>query len=236
MSRIYALLLTLFLFHTFNAQHVITRGFNSSVIITKGISFLEDKESKMDFNQVLRSGAFTPITTDVPNFGISNSSFWLKITVRNESDLEFYRLQVSQPGLDEIDFYHPLENGDFTILKGGEVLHFNAREFFDPNYIFRVRIPHHSTSEFYIRLKSWDNLKVPITIGTQEAVFESNKVRDFVFGIFAGIMVVMFLYNGFLYVTVRDKTYLYYILYLAAVIFVQVSIQGYTFQYLWPFS
>jgi two-component system NtrC family sensor kinase len=234
MRRLYALIVSFFLLGVLAAQHVIKQGFNSSVIITSGISFLEDKENKMEFGQVLRSTAFTAIATDVPNFGISNSSFWLKIRIRNENDLEFYRLQVSQPGLDEIDFYHPLKNGDFTVLKGGEVFDFNAREFFDPNYIFRLRIPRNTNTEVYFRVRSRDNLKIPIMLGTQEAIFESNKVRDFVFGIFAGIMVVMFLYNAFLYVTVRDRTYLAYIIYLATVILTQVSIQGYTFQYLWP--
>ncbi len=46
----------------------------------------------------------------------------------------------------------------------------------------------------------------------------------------------MLLYNLFIYISVRDKAYLYYILYLFIVILTQESIQGYTFQYLWPNS
>ena len=234
MKRLYSLFFLLVLAGRFDAQHVINKGFESSAKITEGISFIEDKDGSLKFTDVLRSRNFSKVETDVPNFGISNSVFWLKIRIRNSSENEFYRLQVSQPGLDEIDFYHPLQNGDFTVLKGGEVFHFKAREFFDPNYIFRLWVPAGGEAEYFLRVRSHDNLKIPILIGTQESVFETNKVRDFVFGIFAGIMVVMFLYNAFLYSTVRDRSYLFYILYLASVIMVQVSIQGYTFQYLWP--
>jgi two-component system, NtrC family, sensor kinase len=236
MTRLYTFLLSFSLAFAIHAQHIITKDFDSQILITSGISYFEDKENNLGFTEVLKSGSFAPIEKDVPNFGISPSTFWLRIRVRNESPREIYRLQVSQPGLDEIDFYQPLANGDYTVLRGGEVLHFNAREFFDPNYIFRLHVPHNTVSEFYLRVRSRDNLKIPVMLGTQEAIFEINKVRDFVMGIFAGIMVVMFLYNAFLYVTVRDRTYLVYILYLATVILTQVSIQGYTFQYLWPGS
>ncbi len=236
MNRLIFFLLSVFAGVYAFAQHVIHEGFNSSTVITSGIAYLEDKSSSLSLREVIRSEDFRKIENDVPNFGISNSTFWLRITLKNLSARPEYLLQVSQPGLDEIDFFHPLSSGDYTILKGGEAFHFKAREFFDPNYIFRVVAPQGREASFYLRIHSRDNLKVPILLGSQEAVFENNKTRDFVFGLFAGIMVVMFLYNAFLYITVRDRTYLIYIIYLATVILTQISIQGYTFQYLWPGS
>ncbi|WP_317899990.1 sensor histidine kinase [Aurantibacillus circumpalustris] len=207
-----------------------------NVNFNNSIFFIEDKSGKLTFNEVINSNDFTPVKKNVPNFGITNSAYWLKMEIKNLSHRETYRLQISQPALDEIDFYQKNKAGVFEESKSGERLPFDSRDFFDPNYIYKIRLDTMNLTEIYLRVRSRDNLQIPIKIDTQENTFQNNKIKDYIFGIFAGIMIVMLLYNTFLYVTVRDKTYLYYIIYLATVILVQCGIQGYTFQYLWPNS
>lgn len=219
-----------------SAQILVSDSPEQSTVVTlnNGISFIEDKEGTLTFDEVKTSSAFQPVKTVVPNFGITRSAYWLRILIKNTTHRELYRLQISQPALDEIDFYQKNKNGVFEVIKSGESLPFGSREFFDPNYIYRLRLDTLATSEIFLRVKSRDNLQVPVLIDNPEHTFETLKIKDYILGLFAGIMLVMFLYNTFLYVTVRDKTYLYYIIYLAMVILVQTSIQGYTFQYLWP--
>jgi two-component system, NtrC family, sensor kinase len=235
--RIHFLLAAMFaLLRPAAAQFVLEGEVRSNQLIRSGISFVEDPSGTLTFTQVAQLGTFVPVSDETPNFGISQSVFWLKIQLLNRTDEVRYLLQVSQPALDEIDFWHRQADGNLHYVRGGECRPFNEREYFDPNYIFSVRLDTGRVNEIYIRLSSKDNLKIPVLIGTQKTIQETNKIRDFIFGLFAGIMLVMFLYNAFIYATVRDNTYLYYILYLATVILTQISIQGYTFQYLWPES
>ena len=202
--------------------------------IKNQVTYLEDKKDIYQISEVQQSKAFQQVKNDVPNFGVTNKAYWLKLKIHNVTDRETFLLQVSQPGLDEINIYHTDQNGKLTYAQAGEHLTFSHREFFDPNYIFRVFLPKGDTSEIYLKVKARDNIQVPIIIGTVETIFESNKVKDTLAGIYLGIMFVMFFYNAFLWLTVKDKIYLLYIIYLAAVILTQASIQGYTFQYLWP--
>jgi len=222
----------------FNAQILVSESPDEKLLVklNNSISFIEDKNGQLKFEDVRKSTHFKPVGKDVPNFGITSSAFWLKLEIKNLTHKEVYRLQISQPALDEITFYQRNKNGSFDESKAGEYLPFNAREFFDPNYIYGLRLDTLNINEVYLRVKSRDNLQIPVLISNQETIFETNKIKDYIFGIFAGVMLVMFLYNAFLFVTVRDKTYLYYIIYLATVILTQCSIQGYTFQYLWPNS
>lgn len=235
MTRLYLLCIVLISTFSSSAQLIVSDE-NKNIGVNKGISFIEDKTGALTFSEVIKQNNFKPVTSDVPNFGISTSSFWLRIQIKNNTHRETFRLQVSQPALDEIDFYHLEKNGQLTEHKGGECMPFYTRQFFDPTYIYRIRLDTVELSEFYLRIRSRDNLQIPIFIGSQETMFESSKIKDYIFGIYAGIMLVMFLYNLFLYITVKDKTYLYYIVYLASVILTQISIQGYSFQYLWPGS
>lgn len=236
MYRSVFLFIVLLIAKVSTAQIIISDGpYQKPVVsLNNNIAFIEDKTGELTFEQVRQSGTFALLGKDVPNFGITRSAFWLRLQIKNTTHKEVYRLQISQPALDEIDFYQKNKSGNYEHFKSGESLPFNLREFFDPNYIYRLRLDTTNINEIYLRVKSRDNLQVPIVIDTQENIFETSKTKDYILGLFAGIMLVMFLYNTFLYVTVRDKTYLYYIIYLAMVILVQTSIQGYTFQYLWP--
>lgn len=238
MIRFCFLFIALWITKLSNAQIVIKSTIDTNIYVSSGISFIEDKNGTLTFDEIVNSANFQPVKKTVPNFGISPSTYWLRVQIKNESEkLGNMRLQVTQPGLDEIDFYHKKRGAsDYSMIKGGECMPFSSRDFYDPSYIYKVNLDSNALTTFYFRIKSRDNFQVPIIIGSQESIFRSNKIKDFILGLFAGIMIVMFLYNTFLYVTVRDKTYLYYIIYLATVILTQCSIQGYTFQYLWPGS
>ena len=87
------------------SQITLSEELNENKLINKGISYIEDKESKLSLNQILETKEFIPINKDVANFGISPSTYWLKLEVNNKTSKENYGLQISQPGLDEIDFY-----------------------------------------------------------------------------------------------------------------------------------
>ncbi|MGK6349740.1 7TM diverse intracellular signaling domain-containing protein [Parapedobacter sp. DT-150] len=53
------------------------------------------------------------------------------------------------------------------------------------------------------------------------------------FGLYAGIILVMFFYNFFIYLTVRDSQYLYYVLYILVVGVTQASLKGFSAKFFW---
>nr|WP_262915657.1 7TM-DISM domain-containing protein [Niabella ginsengisoli] len=55
-----------------------------------------------------------------------------------------------------------------------------------------------------------------------------------IFGLYIGLILVMVLYNLFLYFSTKDKSYFYYVLYMVFVGITQAMLQGYTFRFLWP--
>ncbi|MEO0533116.1 MAG: 7TM diverse intracellular signaling domain-containing protein [Cyanobacteria bacterium P01_A01_bin.123] len=59
---------------------------------------------------------------------------------------------------------------------------------------------------------------------------------DFGIGLYCGWLLVMALYNLFIYFSVRDLSYLYYTLYLFFFALVWVSFFGYGYQYVWPYG
>lgn len=79
-------------------------------------------------------------------------------------------------------------------------------------------------------------MQLPLTLGTTKSIYESLLNKDIIFGIYAGIILVMGLYNLFIFFVVRDRVYILYVLYIFLVGLTQACIQGYAFKFLWPNS
>lgn len=56
----------------------------------------------------------------------------------------------------------------------------------------------------------------------------------FIVGFYCGIIVIMFFYNLFIYITTEDRNYLYYIVYILSVGFAQLVLNGFAQKYFWP--
>jgi len=141
---------------------------------------------------------------------------------------------VAQALLDTIEFYYPLADGNFAVNRSGEGFDFSARPVKNHNFVYELTIPPGKTEYYYFRIRSQDKLELPIFLGNKGQVVYSDLSKNILFGIFFGIIIVMFFYNLFIYFTVKDPTYLYYVVYILAVGLIQGTIEGYTFQYLWP--
>ena len=226
-------LLSFLSFAICNAQALLLNDSVGIVAVKNKVEFLEDKTSAMSFQDVLTSKSFSKVLSAIPNFGISSSSFWLKLRIENNSRSNIYLLQISQPGLDQIDLYYYNSENNLILSSAGEYLSFEKREFSYVDYIFTIELPLKKETTIYLKIKARDNLQVPMFIGTKQEIFDTNKSKYMLFGVYLGVMLVMLLYNGSLFITLKDKSYLYYLFHLVAVILTQLSIQGFTFQYLW---
>ncbi|MES2761173.1 MAG: 7TM diverse intracellular signaling domain-containing protein [Bacteroidota bacterium] len=205
---------------------------NSEIFIGKSVYIFEDKSNTLTISDVAKSNAFILHNGEVPNMGISASSFWLKFSIKNTSDQENLLIEVANPLLDEIEFYTLFQNNEFSVKKMGEYEKFDTRKYAHPSYLFDLNIPKGSTCDYYFKFKSNEDMSLPIKLGSQLTIMDSIRAKDLLFGLYAGIMVVMFLYNTFIYSTTKDKSYLFYIIYILSVTLTQASFQGYTFQFL----
>jgi signal transduction histidine kinase len=66
-----------------------------------------------------------------------------------------------------------------------------------------------------------------------EVSHKKEQIFELWFSLFTGIMLVMIIYNLFLFFSVRDNIYLLYVLYILTVLFTQLSIFGVAAKYLW---
>lgn len=210
--------------------------------VAPNIQFYEDTSSELSFEQILelRSELFLPNTNDVFHLGFTESTFWLKVKVRdlrwNGPKTKNWLVELSFPPIDHIEFFALNPDGNWESRLVGNAFPFYQRgyDFVDP--LFDLHTGQDSNAEFYIRLKSSGSIVAPIAIWDKDAFLNAQSYEIFMWGAFYGLMAVMFFYNLFVYMSVRDISYLYYLGYLVSVTLIMATLAGHAQKYAWPYS
>ena len=199
------------------------------------LEILDEIMGQAVVEDVLKSGGFRPSTEAIPNFGQTNYAYWIRLHLKNPSAEKVERmLEIDYSNIDEVDFY--LFSGERQIRheQSGMRLPFRSREFIHHNFVFPVTVPAGSEYTVLLRLKTSGGLNVPLYVWTRDGFVQAYAGIQHGLGIYYGVMLVMILYNLFLYVTVRDRSYLFYVLYIFGFLGIQLTLTGHGFQYLWP--
>lgn len=197
------------------------------------ISFLEDPSANLTIKQVIHRPDFEQNGGKVPNFGVSKSVFWLKVSVKNQTKTAL-KATISYPILDRVSFYKVVNDSVLSIVNTGEAFSYSARSYPDVNFTFALKLKKDELATYYYRISSGEQIIVPISIGAQPDIIKSQTDNFLVFGLYAGIFLAMILYNMFLAVSTRDRTYLPYIAYIFFVGITQATLNGYSFKFFWP--
>ncbi|MDH1262474.1 hybrid sensor histidine kinase/response regulator [Pseudomonas sp. GD03944] len=186
-------------------------------------------------------GSFRRHDKPVLNAGYSRSVFWLRL------DLEYrpqslggqqpWLLELAYPPLDHLELYQDDGQGNFQLIqRTGDALPFSSRQIKQNNYLFELKLQPNQPERVYLRLESQGSIQAPLALWSPNAYLEEQPGRIYVLGIIYGVLLVMLIYNLFIYLSVRDTSYLYYILYIASFGLYQVSVNGAGIEYFWPNS
>ncbi|UVK98135.1 hybrid sensor histidine kinase/response regulator [Pseudomonas sp. B21-048] len=185
------------------------------------------------------AGQFKPHDKATLNAGYSRSAFWLKIDLlyrpTNPAAQRTWWLELAYPPLDHLDLYLPAADGDYQLVRQtGDALPFATREIRQNNYLFDLNFMPEQTQTVYLRLQSEGSVQAPVTLWSSTAYLEEQPVRLYVLGLIYGVLLGMLVYNLFIFLSVRDTNYLYYIVYIASFGLYQLSVNGAAVEYFWP--
>jgi signal transduction histidine kinase len=208
---------------------------NVTTLIGSHAYILRDETGSLTFGEVIRHPGFKRSTDKVPNLGVSPHTYWIKFTIQNESQQGTILLELPQPSINDVVLYGPV-NGTYDVQFAGDNYPFNYRRYKNPSFIFTLNINKGTRATYYMKVKSDEQILLPLKIGERSAVINELHDRDLIFGLYAGVMLAMLFYNLFIYFTVRDRIYLWYVFYICFIFLTQASILGYLFEFLWPGS
>ncbi len=192
----------------------------------------EDVSGLLDLVSV-ESAEFELITETVPNLGVSGSTFWVRFSVLNNTGENGLLFQIENPSLDFVRLYWR-EESKVCSQQFSDKQCFNERDIKSPFPSFVLSVQNQNVQEFYLQIRGKEQIQLPVFIGKKTVLMEHSSRLNFWVGIYAGIILLMALYNLSIYVAVRDKSYLSYVLFILAVGFAQLINHGVLSQYLYP--
>ncbi|GAB2971366.1 7TM diverse intracellular signaling domain-containing protein [Mucilaginibacter puniceus] len=203
-------------------------------VIGGSLEILTDTNSNIPLSAAIASKKYVKTKTDFPNLLTTNYSYWIRFKLQNNSINTALGVQIAQAIIDYVDFYQVTDGKVVQSNSSGHRRPFYNRIVNHQSFIYPVNVAPRQSTLIYLHVKSGKQLILPIYAGTFSQVFEHALKKDITFGIYIGIILVMVLYNLFVYYSVRDRNYLYYVAYLSVVLLAQSSIEGYLFRFIIP--
>jgi PAS domain S-box-containing protein len=196
------------------------------------LEILEDPGGELTIEDVSApdfDSHFTPSQEEVPNYGFTNSAYWLRLHLRNEAYLnDRWLLELANANMHFVDLYSPLPDGDgYKVMQTGALRPPANRYILHPHIVFNLAIPTQSEQTFYLRFQNGASMTLPLTLWEPETFFASSLQKQIWQGLFLGVMVGLLGYNLFLLFSVRDVSYLYMVLLLGGIIIYDVSQTGF---------
>ncbi|EAY26961.1 serine/threonine protein kinases [Microscilla marina ATCC 23134] len=217
------------------AQPVFTIKSGATTYLPASTAFYyEDKTGALSLTKVQKKH-FTPNHAHSLNFGYTSSTYWVRLQFRNETNYNDWRLFSSIAYHNYLDFWIKKTGDTWRHVQTGWLYPFASRGNYEHNgFVFPLGLSGGQTCIVYFRLKGYDPLTFPLELLRKDTLSQRLQKENLYYGIYFGILLVMLLYNLFVFVTLRDKTYIYYVLYILCMLIIFSSSTGYLFRYVHP--
>ncbi|WP_245725895.1 EAL domain-containing protein [Marinobacter mobilis] len=199
--------------------------------------YWEDAEAQADIARVLTltDNQWQLEESGSATFGITPSAYWLRVAVRNQTR-EHTNLvaELAYSQLDDVRFYVFSGNRQVRELRTGDTLPFYPRDVDHPNMLLRFDLDPEQQKILYIRVKTAGSMILPLQLWRENDFFGAASNEQKLHFFYYGSLTVILLINLAVFLTLREKLYLYYALAIAGYLLFFASIKGYSFQIFYP--
>lgn len=216
---------------TASADTLRLRNLDHRLSLGKHLSLLQDRFGSLTIHQVMqRDSQFVPVTTDVPVFAHRDGWVWTKLVLVNETGLPLW-LHVDNPTTDTVLFYERSAQG-FVAKLSGDKVDFNHRDIESNKILFQLTNTN-APLTIYMRLNIRLPRQFPLYLTNAEVLGGSGTINVFANGFFYGLIIVILLYNIFLWIILRHRFYFYYIAYVFSYTILLLYFDGIAYTWLW---
>ena len=168
-------------------------------ILSKNIKFSKNKKQSLGFGYA-------------PDFDV-----WIKFELKNTSNKSIKKLiKYDHPLTSSIEFYNK-EYFGYRKIKEGYLWVDENRQSLSP--VFHISLEPKESKVFYIKASSEvTTLIVKLNLWESEVFYKKEIKHQIILTLFLGAMLIFVIYNLFIYFTIKDISYLYYVLYILGIV------------------
>lgn len=199
------------------------------------LAYLSDPEHSITPEQAMQAPQpWKAMQRSSPNFGFTNDAYWFRFAIDNQSGQTMTRyLELPRPFLDDVRLFHRVDGMVLVPYVLGDEQPFNQRVVQHPNFVMPLLLQP-GINELYLRIASLGTVEAPLILWEPGTFYAVSADEHLLVGAIAGVLLIMVMYNLFVYLSTRDLNYVYYIAFVASYLVYWLTQCGYSFAYLWP--
>ena len=197
---------------------------NMQTFLLSSSTLYVDKSGKT-FEKIVKSAKFTPFDKKEINLGFTrNTTLWIHFTLYNSGKQKETRiLQIRNPLLEDVSLYKKTQKPQHK----GTLYQSIPRD--ELHTIFEITLHPKELQEYYLKVRNTTTaLRLSIRLKDKLDYLKDEYHEQNIIFIFLSILGLLFLYNFVLYLYTKERVYIFYLLYLFALLFQQSTYLGIT--------
>ena len=200
--------------------------------------WLEDPHRSLTPDAAMLTDSWQNSKSDSLNFGFSDSAFWLR-TPLSTGSLDDWYLWNRYSLLDQVDMYlcpRPYNNSSECVHKqAGDLQPFDInRDVSHPNTIIHLPTDKGHDYLLLLRVETHGTYQLPASLVDSQTLHNELLMNNILRGGYYATMLVMGLYNLFIFFATRERSYFYYSAFVLSFLLFHMTYEGSAFQFFWP--
>ncbi|MGB1951566.1 MAG: EAL domain-containing protein [Marinobacter sp.] len=191
---------------------------------------------EQSLDQALQRGQWQAKQDDsVLNLGFTDQSVWLRVSLNIPEPLnrQWY-LVIPYPLLEEVDLFILRDRQQPPIYHTSREESEHRRQ--QPrSYQVALPLPRdlQGDLQLVLRARSATSLQVPLELWREDRLLTQFSLRSLNWGGYFGVLCALVIYNLFLFLSLRDSAYGYYVLYIVSISLLMLCISGVGSAWIW---
>jgi diguanylate cyclase (GGDEF)-like protein len=169
------------------------------------------------------------------SLGFDSHHYWFRLPLKNlHPSSAPWLFRSKYPLLDTIDLYLFADSTLIQEFHTGDSLTFDQRPLDQPSFVFPLTINTEGEYVIYMHIHTTSSLQLSLSLQSESEFWQTMATENATSAAFYAILLSMIFYNAVIFLIVRVRSYLYYVLYLSSFTLLMASIHGWAYRLLWP--
>lgn len=215
-------------------EALLLQGDDLRVRLTPYLQLAEDSAGQAGIDQALAPDGLNwhNVSGKYTNTGKNESAWWVRFSITNQSAAPLPGvIEINYPILDNLQLFQFAPDGTRIEQHSGDHLLLEDRPLQVRNPWMPIELPP-GESSFYLRIETSSTVFVPLYFSTWPAATATLEMNMLANGLFYGVLLGLLAYNLFLYMSLRERSYLWYLVYIVNMLLFMAAFDGFLWRWL----
>ena len=201
-------------------------------ILEQPMLLISDSFSSQDITT--KEKLFNQVEGQTINLMYQEKNCWIKTKLLVNENISDATFGINYPLLNTVKFYTLLHGN----IDSSEITLKNSiaqRDFLSQNFVHVLpNLNAGDTLTIFACINAELPITLPLEISRQKEYISKSNFNNIIIAVYLGLMLCIFLYNLFVFISVKDRNYLYYVIYIFFIAIAQLGLSGFLIRYILP--